>query len=414
MIGPDWKMNNSEISQPATTLHRTLSMPMITLYGLGVTVGAGIYVLVGETALLAGPFAPFSFLLAAIVVGFTAFSYAEFATRRPVSAGAAAYVSAGLRSNGLSILVGLAVALSGIVSAAAVSIGAAGYLAELIGGNARWLAVGVTLFMGALAWWGITESVTAAATITVAEIGGLIIVVFWALFVSEPLGVLNMWELPPSGAINWTGITAAVVLAFFAFVGFEDIVNIAEEAKNPSQVLPWAIILTLLITTLLYVAVVTAVLFAVPLEQLATSEAPLSAVFQSSDVRIQLAFAWLAVVATTNGVLIQIIMASRVLYGMAKRGQLPSFLGQVSRRTRTPDLATFCVVTAIIALSQIAPIERLASLTAQVVLMIFIVVNLSLVALKMRTNEEGDFFEVHIVVPVLGFLTSAALLFLSL
>ena len=406
-------MNSSAAARPSTTLRRTLSLPLITLYGLGVTIGAGIYVLVGETVLMAGTFAPISFLLAALVVGFTAFSYAEFATRMPVSAGAAAYVSAGLRSKHLSLFVGLAVALSGIISAAAVSIGAAGYLAELVGGNPEFLTLCIVLSMGLLAWWGISQSVTAAATITVLEIGGLVLVIFWAFFMAEPLGVFDPTELPEIGTAEWRGIWAAAFLAFFAFVGFEDIVNIAEEAKDPVRLLPRAIILTLLITTLLYVAVVSAVLYVVPLDILATSDAPLSHVFDRTVPGVQFTFSWLAVIATINGVLIQIIMASRVLYGMANREQLPSFLSQVSPRTRTPGPATCLVVLAIATLSLSASIENLASYTAQVVLVVFIFVNLSLVSLKTRSDEQSDIYEVSGIVPVLGVLTSAVLLSLS-
>ncbi|MEL6101183.1 MAG: amino acid permease [Pseudomonadota bacterium] len=396
------------------TLNRALTLPLVALYGLGVTVGAGIYVLVGQTAALAGPFAPVAFILAAIVVGFTAFSYAELSTRLPVSAGAAAYVAAGLNTVWIAQIVGLAVAISGIVSASAVAIGAGGYLADLTGLPGDVMAAFVVLSMGLLAWWGITQSVTAAAVITVIEIAGLLGVILWAGIAGEPSSLTVADMIPSITGAHWAGIAAASVLAFFAFVGFEDIVNIAEEARDPRHVLPRAIAITLIVTTLVYIAVVAAVLLVVPFDALAASDAPLSLVFASAPPSVQAMFSSVAVVATINGVLIQIIMASRVLYGMADRGQLPSALANVSQRTRTPDVATAVVVLAILALSQLVPIDRLAGYTSQIVLGVFIFVNLSLIALKRRADKGGDHFNVPTFVPVLGVLTSLALLATSL
>ncbi|GAA6202884.1 hypothetical protein NBRC116599_41100 [Aquicoccus sp. SU-CL01552] len=155
-------------------------------------------------------------------------------------------------------------------------------------------------------------------------------------------------------------------------------------------------------------------LLVVPLDALSTSEAPLSLVFASAPPWVQAAFSSVAVVATINGVLIQIIMASRVLYGMADRGQLPRILANVSPRTRTPDMATAVVVLAILALSQLVPIDRLAGYTSQIVLGVFIFVNLSLIALKRSAKEDGDYFNMPTFVPVLGVQISFALLATSL
>ncbi|GAA6202883.1 hypothetical protein [Aquicoccus sp. SU-CL01552] len=195
---------SSDATSHQPKLNRALTLPLVALYGLGVTVGAGIYVLVGQTAALAGPFAPVAFILAAVVVGFTAFSYAELSTRLPVSAGAAAYVAAGLNTIWIAQIVGLAVALSGIVSASAVAIGAGGYLADLT---------------GLLAWWGITQSVIAAAVITLIEIAGLLGVVLWAGIAEEPSGLSITDMVPPISGAHWAGIAAASVLAFSPLSG---------------------------------------------------------------------------------------------------------------------------------------------------------------------------------------------------
>ena len=393
----------------APRLKRALGAPMLTLYGLGVTVGAGIYVLVGATADAAGPYAPVAFLLAAVVVAFTAFSYAELSTRYPVSAGEAAYVDAGFQLGWLTTGVGLAVAASGVVSASAVAIGAAAYLNGLLGWPVAPTTVAVVLVMGGIALWGITQSVAIAAAITLIEISGLMFVIFWGLFMADPNGVAMTELVPPLHGTHWMGIGAAALLAFFAFVGFEDMANVAEEVKDPARTMPVAILWTLVVATALYVATTVAVLIAVPLAQLATSTAPLILVFSAAPDWISQTFGVIAVVATVNGVLIQMIMASRVIYGLADRGHLPAVLGRVSVRTRTPVVATLTVVAVIILLSQTLPIEALAARTSQIVLAVFVLVNVALIRIKWRGTEAADTFRVPMVVPVLGVITSVSL-----
>jgi len=182
---------------PTTSLRRSLTLPLLTLYGLGVTVGAGIYVLIGVTAAQAGPYAWVAFLLAAIVVGFTAFSYAELATRYPVSAGESAYVDAGFGRADLATAVGILVAISGLVSASTITVGASGYLSSLTGAQPSALILGIVATMGLLAWWGITQSVVVAGIITVIEIIGLIVVIGWSMAMTERLGVSPKDLIPP-------------------------------------------------------------------------------------------------------------------------------------------------------------------------------------------------------------------------
>ena len=400
---------SSGASDQPEKLRRALTTPLLTLYGLGVTVGAGIYVLVGTTAAEAGPYAPVSFLIAAIVVAFTAFSYSELSTRYPVSAGEAAYVEAGFRSGKLATVVGLAVALSGMVSAAAVAIGAASYLQGLITVPHALLTIAVVIVMGLIGLLGVTQSVTVAAIITLIEIGGLIFVSVWGFGFSEPLGVGFVEMIPPLIGPHWIGIGAASLLAFFAFVGFEDMANVAEEVKDPVATMPKAIVLTLIIASILYVATTTAVLVAVPIDTLANSAAPLSLVFAAAPVGVQQGFAIIAIVATINGVLIQMIMASRVLYGLADRGHLPAVLATVSHRTQTPVVATLAVVCVIILLTLALPIDALAERTSQIVLFVFVLVNVALIRLKLRRDKEKDHFKVPMLVPVFGVLTSVLL-----
>ena len=366
--------------------------------------------LVGATAAKAGLFAPTTFVIAAIVVAFTALSYAELSTRYPVSAGEAAYLEAGFSLRWLTTTVGLAVAGSGIISAAAVSIGAASYLQPLTGIAAPTLTVIVVTTMALISLWGITQSVTVAGVITVIEVGGLVFVIYWAGAVADPSGVTVAQMIPPLTGPHWAGIGAGALLAFFAFVGFEDMANVAEEVKDPVRTMPKAIISTLVLATAIYVVTMMAVLHAVPLDTLATSAAPLALVFAGAPPTVLHGFAIIAVVATVNGVLIQIIMASRVIYGLADRGHLPQVFAKVSARSQVPVTATISVAAIILLLSLTLSIESLAARTSQVVLVIFVLVNLALIRLKHRDPPIADYFRVPTFIPYLGVATCVLLL----
>ena len=212
----------------------------------------------------------------------------------------------------------------------------------------------------------------------------------------------------PSGG-HWIGIGAASLLAFFAFVGFEDMANVAEEVKDPVRTMPKAILWTLMLATILYIGTTSAVLYAVPIEKLAHSAAPLALVFEMAPVPVQGAFSLVAIVATLNGVLIQTIMASRVIYGLADRGHLPTVFSNVSQRTQTPVVATLVVVLVIGLLALSLPITSLAEHTSQIVLLVFVLVNVALIRLKLSHQDTGPYFRVPMIVPVLGVITSVLL-----
>jgi len=400
-----------QVHDGRTALKRSLNLPLLILYGLGVTIGAGIYVLVGATAAKAGIFAPISFLLAAGVVGFTGYSYCELSTRYPVSAGEAAYVRAGLNSRALSLIIGLMVVASGVVSSAAVAIGAAAYLRTFVPLSAEMLTVAVILLVGLVAVWGIVESVALAALFTVIEIGGLCLVV-WIGLADHPEALDHISRLaPPFETDVWRGIFSAGLLAFFSFVGFEDMANVAEEVKNPSKTLPRGIIVTLILAALVYFVVVSVVVLVVPMASLVGSDAPLALIFAGAGPTTRGLFNIIAIIATVNGALIQVIMASRVLYGLASQGSLPSIVARVNPVTRTPLVATTLIIVIILILAAFLPIGKLAEATSTIVLVVFSVVNLSLLRIKWRDQaDHGAYFRVPAWVPVVGFLSCAGLL----
>ncbi len=399
----------------AAALVRSLSLLQATLYGLGVTVGAGIYVLIGEAAARAGMHAPIAFVLAAVLMAFTAASFAELAGRLPVAAGEAAYVREGFRSDRLATAVGLLVVGVSIAAAAAISVGSAGYVAVFLALPEKMLIALVVVAMGAVAAWGINESVTFAGIMTVIEVGGLLVLVV-AGVMSEPGVVSRLPEaLPPLGdTAALAGIAGTALLAVFAFLGFESLANVAEEVREPKRTLPRAILLTLAIAAVLYALVAWVSLVSVPRSELAQSKAPLALVFERLTGASPRTMSAIAIVATLNGIIVQIIMGSRVLYGLARQGSLPAWLGSVNAVTRTPLLATLVASGIVLLLALLLPLQHLADITARLTLAVFALVNLALVRIKARDVAPPPGFAVPAWVPWAGFAVCLALIVLDL
>jgi len=372
----------------ATPLKRTLSLSQITLYGIGTILGAGIYVLLGEVALVSGSFTPVAFLVAAIVVSFSAYSYRHLARRFPYSAGEAVYVQEAFASTHLSRLVGLTIVFSGIVSAATIARGFTGYFAILV---TLPDAVMIILLIGsltALASWGVRQSVNVAVATTFVEIFGIGVVI-WASFDSLP----SLLERPqqyfaPLSLPAWSGIAAGAFIAFYAFIGFEDMVNMAEEVKDPEKNMFRGIVLALIITASLYVVVALCAVAAVPLEKLAGNKAPLALIVEHNTQFPVSAMAAISMVAIINGALLQIIMCARVLYGMGKRGMIPAALAKVHDHTQTPVFATLLVGTCVMIFALALPLVTLAKITSLFILSVFTLVNASLLALNWRSKQR--------------------------
>jgi amino acid transporter len=401
------------MTAPAS-LKRALSLWQIALYGLGTIIGAGAYVLVGKVAGHAGLYAPIAFLLAAVVATLTAFAYAELSARYPVSAGEAVYVQEGLRWPALAVIVGLAVTLSGLTSAATLSHGFAAYLDVFVALPRTAVIVGLVLALGALAAWGIAESAAVAIAVTLIEVAGLVFIIAVA---SDSLATLPQRApelLPPLEPGIWYGIALGAFLAFFAFIGFEDMVNVAEEVREPELNLPRGILLALGVATLLYLLVALVAVLALPQPTLTQTAAPFAEIYRQATGEAPWLISLISLFAVVNGALVQIIMGARVLYGMAHRGWLPPWVGYVSPRTRTPLLATAVVCATILLLALVLPIVALAKLTSFVILSVFCLVNLALVRIKLRAPRVPGLRTYPAVLPVGGFLTTLALLGLQL
>lgn len=387
-------------------LNRTLSLPMLVLYGLGTTIGAGIYALVGEIANVAGYFAPISFLIASILASFTAMSFAELSARFPRAAGAAIYVKQGFSSQHFSTIVGLFVITAGLVSAAALVNGFVGYLHQFIDVYRIVAILCVVIVLGSIAAWGIAESVAVAAFITIIEIGGLLLVIGVS---GDALATLpSRWTelIPSTDAASWGGIYIGVILSFYAFIGFEDMVDVAEEVKDVKRNLPLAILLTLGITTVIYLLLMTSIILSLPPNEIALSEAPLAQVYQHHTGSDAVVISVIGMFAIINGALIQVIMASRVMYGLSSRGQLPGFLAKVHQRTRTPLIATAWAAAIVLTLALLGRLASLAQATLFIMLMIFSIVNFALWRVKRHDPAPSNVRVFPVWVPIIGFIVS--------
>ncbi len=396
----------SPLKHNPTPLKRSLSLPLLILYGLGTTIGAGIYSLLGEVARVAGYFAPVSFLLASLLAALTATSFAELSARFPRAAGVALYVERGFSSRGLSLIVGLLVISAGLVSSAALLNGFVGYAQEFVNADRLIIISVCAVIIGLVAAWGILESVVMASVVTVVELAGLFLVV--AANDSALFSVVERWPelLPPVELASWAGIYAGVLLAFYAFIGFEDMVDVAEEAKNVKRNLPLAILLTLTVTTLTYLLLMTTAVLALPPEQLANSSAPLAELYMVGGSDEGAIISVIGLFAIINGALIQVIMSARVLYGLGSRGLLPSFLARVNPSTQTPLIATVCAALTMLSLALLGGLASLASLTSVIVLLLFVLVNASLWRIKRRDRLADDVYSFPQWMPALGAVVS--------
>ncbi len=389
-------------------LRRNLSLPLVTLYGLGNILGAGIYVLIGKVAGLAGESTVLSFLVAMIIAGLTAFSYMELSNRYPKSASVSVYLHKAFDIHLLSKIIGLALVFGGIASAAALSKGFAGYLNQIVHVPEALFSVSLLLLLGLVAVKGIKESAKLAAAFTLVEALGLILII-WAgrshITASEFISSLHI-----DPVVGLGGILLGAFLAFYAFIGFEDMVNVAEEVKKPKITMPLAILLSLAVATVLYLLVVLISISAVSPAQLAASEAPLSLVYSKVSHINPVYISLIGLSAAVNGIIVQIIMGSRILYGLSRQGWLHRNFSSINAESHTPVFATAAVVVAMMAGTLFLDLVSLARVTSFLILSVFVLVNLSLVVLKRRDGSAEASVKVPVAVPMLGAVCSLGMI----
>lgn len=389
---------------PNPTLKRAITGSMLTLFILGDVLGAGVYALAG---VIAGEVGGAVWVALLVALGFallTAGSYAELVTKYPHAGASAVFAARAYQSPLVSFLVGFCMLAAAVTSAAGLSLAFAGdYLAAFVDVPAPMAALIFLVVIGVLNARGIKESLSANLVMTTIELSGLLLVIFAAAwFFRTGEGDFSRVVEFKAGVNPAFAVLGAALLAFYSFVGFETSANLAEEIRDVRNTYPRALFSALIIAGAIYMAVAVGAAVVMPVEQLANSTAPLLEVVKASGLGIppQL-FAFIALIAVANGALLTMIMASRLAYGMAHQGLLPSVLGGVLAKRRTPAAAILATTAVAIVLTLTGSLATLAQTVVLLLLFVFISTNLAVLVLR-RDQVAEEHFRVPTWVPVLG------------
>lgn len=355
-------------------LRRTLGLWQLTVSGVGIVIGAGVYVLIGEAAADAGSMLWLSFLLAALLAGLTGLSYAELAGLFP-RAGAEYEFARQAFNEFTGFVAGWMMIGANIVAAAAVSIGFAQYLRHFVDVDVSAGAVGLLAALTVVVISGVHRSIWLSVVLVMAQVGGLLLVI--------GAGAPHVGDHSLVEDASVSGVLAASALVFFAFIGFDEIVTLSEETRDAARVVPQALLLALGISTLLYVAVGMVAVSAVGAEALSTSERPLALVME--DVlggRSASVMAGLALAATMNTTLLVLTAASRLIYGMSRGGALPPVFERLGPRGQAPWVAALAGLGVAIPFALSGQIGLVAEVTNFAVYAIFIIVNFAVIRLR--------------------------------
>lgn len=399
--------------QSDTGLERTLGFWALLAYGIGDILGAGIYALTGKVAGLAGTAAWASFGIAMAVAGVTALTYSELVTRYPHAGGEAQFCQKAFGRPRVSLFIGWLVFASGVVSLATITRAFSGYATEFWAGLPTPVGILVILvILTAINFWGIRQSSTTNIVCTIIEASGLLFVLIVGALYLVPGEATEAAATVDGETVSWLLILQGSTLAFFAFIGFEDMVNVAEEVKKPAQHFPAAILLALVIAGTGYMLIAYVATHVVPAQTLGGSEAPLMEVVRiAAPATPEWLFTAIALFAVANTGLLNFIMASRLLFGMAREGLLPDWLDAVHPARRTPHRAIGVVFIVALGLALSGTLVYLAGTTSVLLLLVFIAVNASLLFMKLARMPHEDGFRVPVAVPVLGAASCAALIF---
>jgi amino acid transporter len=404
-------------TQAEPSLHRVMGPWLLLLFIVGDILGTGIYALTGQVAKQVGGAVWLPFVVAFVVALMTAFSYLELVTKYPRAAGAALYTHRAFGIHFVTFIVAFAVMCSGITSSSTASRAFAANLSHAF--DLNFTAVGITMtgliFMAAIAiinFRGVGESVKMNVLLTCVELTGLLIIIFiglWAIGGGKG-DVSRVMEFKTTGGTIFWPVIAATTLAFFAMVGFEDSVNMCEETKDPVNTFPKILLAGLFITGTIYVLVSISSITLVPPDQLGEGEAPLLKVVQAGAPNFPLwIFGFITMFAVANSALINMLMASRLVYGMSREHVLPTMLGKVHAGRRTPYIAiAFTTLLAFGLITFVGAVPALGGTTALLLLCVFTIVNIAVLVLR-RDPVAHKHFRTPTILPVFGALTCAFL-----
>jgi APA family basic amino acid/polyamine antiporter len=399
-------------AEQRTALRRAIGPRLLTVFVVGDILGAGIYALVGEVGAEVGGAIWSAFLAAFVLALFTAFAYAELVSKYPRAAGAALYTHKAFGLPFFTFIVAFAVMSSGIASASTLARAFAGdYLGEFVDLPLVLAAIGFILIVAAINLRGISESVRVNLVLTAIELTGLVlIVIIGVAALGEGSGDFSRNLEFKEGESVFAVIVGGTALAFYAMIGFEDSVNVAEETKRPERSFPRALFAGIAIAGVLYLLVTLSASSVVPTGRLSGSDAPLLEVVEVGPLGISTRlFSFIALMAVANSALINMIMASRIVYGMADQGIVARVFARVLPERRTP-LAAILFTTAIaIVLISTGDLSTLADTTVVLLLSVFTIVNIAVLVLR-RDRVRHDHFRAPTVFPVLGALVAVALI----
>jgi APA family basic amino acid/polyamine antiporter len=392
-------------------LKRSISLFQAITYGVGLILGAGIYVIIGDVAAIAGNAMWISFILAALIAIVTGFSYAELSSIFPKSAAEYVYSKNAFDSNFIGSIAGCMIIFVAIVSAATVAIGFAEYLTAMVSSqlNPILFAVLLMLVLSFINFYGISGSIKLNTAFTFIELAGLVLVVIAGFWLGSPGKTdyfeipsdADLFEIPPNVVISV--LLSSTGLIFFAYYGFENIVNISEETKNPTRVIPLAVLFSIIITTVVYLVVAFAVTALVGWKDLSESQAPLAIVAERAlGNNGNFILSIIALFATSNTCLMMLISGSRIIYGMSKTEQeighdsllpssstsstFPRILGRIHSNRKTPWIAIIItmIIGIIVIVASRGNISEIANISVFGIFIVYALVNLSLIVLRLR------------------------------
>ncbi|WP_292376244.1 APC family permease [Methanosarcina sp. UBA411] len=393
--------------QGESELKKELNLLEVTLVGIGNILGAGIYVLMGKAAGLAGNMVWFSFLFAGATATLSAFSYMELASMFPRAGAEYGFVKRAFGER-IGLFVGLLVIYFVAITSSAVALGFGRYFSNLFGYGYLTGTLGLFIFLSLIMVHGIKESARLAIFISLIEVFGLLIVIYTGL---PYLGKVNYLETP-----DLAGIFKASTLIFFAFLGFEDIVRLSQETKEAEKTTPKALLIAIFFTVFLYMCVAVTAVSVLDFRVLGFSEVPLAdvaAVSLGSNAFVLIT--WIAFFSTMNTVLVVMLGGSRIVYGMADSGALPKVLSRIHPSYHTPWVAIFgatCLSILFVLLKDIAIVANIANF---MIFIVFFMVNLSLIKLRYTDPGRTRLFKVPLNIgrfPLLPFLGSLSTVFL--
>ena len=366
-------------NDPATSLRRVLGLMEVTAGGVGIIIGAGIYVLLGAATAHAGPLVWLAFLVAAVLSALTGLSYAELSSMFPSAAGEYEYTRRAM-PEWVAFVVRWTMIMGLVVAAATVSIGFARYAGYFLDIDARATALGLLTVVSTIAMVGVKHSARLTVALSAVQVGGLMLVV--------AIGVPHVGDVDLLSGHGVGGVLGAAALVFFAFIGFDEVITLAEETRDPTRTVPRALLLALGLSTGLYIAVAVAAVSVLGADTLAASPRPLADVMAHVlGDRGATVVAAIAVMTTTNTTLLVVTAASRVMYGMAKAGAMPRSFAFVHQRRRTPIRAIVVVALVAGTFALFGDFAVVAAVTDFAVYVVFLAVNGTVILLR-RTRPE--------------------------